>query len=119
MAIPGDAGLRAGHLVLVNFAPVRGTEQDGRRPALVVSEAEMHQMTRRAIVCPITRNVQPWPTKILLPEGLAAEGAILVDQVRSIDREERIMRLLGDVPAGVLREVRAKLGALLALELSS
>jgi mRNA interferase MazF len=119
MTIPDDAGLHAGHLVLVNFAPVRGTEQDGRRPALVVSEAEMHRMTHRVIVCPITRNAQPWPTKVFLPKGLAAEGAVLVDQVRSIDRGARITRILGEVPAGVLREVREKLGALLALELPS
>ena len=56
---------------------------------------------------------------LAVAEGLAAEGAVLVDQVRSIDRKERIIRILGDVPAGVLRDVRERLGALLALELPS
>ena len=111
-----ESELRPGDLVLVEFGPVRGTEQDGVRPAIVVSEPEMHGFTRRAIVCPITRNVSPWPTKVMLPAGLKAEGAILVDQVRSIDREARILRRLGAVPASTLQEVREKLAALLGLD---
>jgi len=76
----------------------------------------MHEMTRRAIVCPITRNTQPWPSKVLLPEGLAAQGAVLVDQVRSIDRDARILRKLGQVPDAVLLLVRRKLAALTGIE---
>ena len=75
----------------------------------------MHQMTHRAIVCPITRNIRPWPTKVFLPAGLAVEGAILIDQLRSIDRGERILRILGEVPVTVLSEAREKLVALLGL----
>jgi mRNA interferase MazF len=96
----------------MDFAPVRGTEQGGTRPALVISEPGMHEMTRRAIICPITRNVRPWPTKVFLPEGLATEGAVLVDQVRSVDRQARILRTLGRVPEPVLNLVRRKLAAL-------
>jgi mRNA interferase MazF len=76
----------------------------------------MHEMTRRAIVCPITRNTQAWPSKVLLPEGLAAQGAVLVDQVRSIDRNARILRKLGQVPDAVLLLVRRKLAALTGIE---
>ncbi|KMO37959.1 MazF family transcriptional regulator [Methylobacterium variabile] len=88
---------RPGDLVLIDLAPAKGTEQDRRRPALVVSEAEMHLMARRAVICPATRNVAPWPTEVFLPPGLGAEGAVLVDQVRAIDRRERILRMLGAV----------------------
>jgi len=113
---PADALPAPGSIILMDFSPVLGTEQGGQRPALVVSEREMHEMTRRAIVCPITRNTQPWPTKVFLPPGLAAEGAVLVDQVRSVDRGERILRQLGQAPDGVLLEVRRKLAALLGIE---
>jgi mRNA interferase MazF len=107
----------AGDIAWVDFNPVKGTEQGGKRPALIVSERGMHEMTRRAIICPITRNMQPWPTKVLLPDGLAAKGAVLVDQVRSIDRNERILRTLGQVPKPFLAMVRRKLAALLGIEL--
>jgi mRNA interferase MazF len=113
---PADALPSPGDIILMDFAPVRGSEQGGTRPALVISEREMHEMTRRAIVCPITRNRQPWPSKVLLPEGLAAQGAVLVDQVRSIDRGERILRKLDQVPDAVLLSVRRKLAALTGIE---
>ncbi|RYE88119.1 MAG: type II toxin-antitoxin system PemK/MazF family toxin, partial [Hyphomicrobiales bacterium] len=86
MTTPVERRTRPGELVLVDLEPVRGTEQNGRRPALVVSNNDMHLLARRVIICPITRNRDAWPTKVMLPAGLAVEGAVLVDQVRSIDR---------------------------------
>ncbi len=116
---PTEVLPKPGDIVLMDFTPVRGSEQSGVRPALIVSEPGMHEMTRRAIICPITRNVQPWPTKVFLPEGLAAQGAVLVDQVRSIDRRERILRTLGQVPEPVLDLVRRKLAALMGIEVAA
>lgn len=104
-----------GELLLVDLDPVRGTEQMGIRPALVVSDAEMNRLTRRVIVCPITRNPNAWPTKVFLPSGLPVAGAVLVDQVRSIDRSSRILRSFGSAPDDVVAEVRGKLRALLGL----
>ena len=115
MTTPVERRTRPGELVLVDLEPVRGTEQNGRRPALVVSNDDMHLLARRVIICPITRNRDPWPTKVMLPPGLAAEGAVLVDQVRSIDRDARILRSLGFVPDVVLAEVRGRLATLLSL----
>jgi mRNA interferase MazF len=108
--------LIGGAIILMDFSPARGTEQDGQRPALVVSTSEMHETTRRAIVCPITRNTRPWPTKVFLPLGVGAEGAVLVDQVRSVDRSARVLRTLGQAPATVLLEVRYKLAALIGID---
>lgn len=42
-----------GHILLVDLEAVRGTEQDGARPALVFSHPDMNILTRRVIVCPI------------------------------------------------------------------
>ncbi|AYO83846.1 type II toxin-antitoxin system PemK/MazF family toxin [Methylobacterium brachiatum] len=104
-----------GELLLIDLEPVRGTEQNGIRPALVVSDPDMNHLTRRVIICPITRNPHPWPTKVFLPAGLAVKGAVLVDQVRSIDRAARILRSLGSAPDEVVAEVRGKLRTLLGL----
>lgn len=104
-----------GELLLIDLEPVRGTEQNGIRPALVVSDPDMNHLTRRVIICPITRNPHPWPTKVFLPAGLVVEGAVLVDQVRSIDRANRILRSLGSAPDDVVAEVRGKLRSLLGL----
>ncbi len=115
MTTPVERRSRAGELHLVDLEPVHGTEQNGRRPALVVSNDGMHLLPRRVIICPITRNRDPWPTNVMLPAGLAADGAVPVDQVRSIDRDARILRSLGFVPDVVLAEVPGKLATLLSL----
>jgi mRNA interferase MazF len=78
----------------------------------------MHEFSRRAFVCPITRNTEPWPTKVLLPAGPPASGAVLVDQMRSIDRAERILRTLGRVPDDILLNVRQRLAALAGIDIA-
>lgn len=107
--LPGD-------LILVEFGPVRGSEQDGRRPALVVSVSALNAQTRRVVVCPITGNVLPWPTEVFLPAGLAVKGAVPTDQVRSIDQKARILRRLGAVPDALVAVVRYQLALVLGLD---
>ncbi|KQP52070.1 type II toxin-antitoxin system PemK/MazF family toxin [Methylobacterium sp. Leaf106] len=119
MTIPADRPHEPGDLILVDLDPVLGTEQRGKRPVLIISTLEMNTLTRRIIICPVTRNRDPWPTKVFLPEGLGADGAVLADQVRSIDRRARILRSLGRVPEPILAEVRAKVAALIGLQFDS
>ncbi|MGA8294189.1 MAG: type II toxin-antitoxin system PemK/MazF family toxin [Rhodoplanes sp.] len=103
----------AGDIAWVEFDPVRGTEQAGRRPALVLTPQVYHQRSTRALVCPITSNVRPWPFKIMLPEGLKTTGAVLVDQLRAIDRSERLFTIIERAPREVLLEAIRRLAALL------
>ncbi len=107
----------AGDIVWVDLDPVRGTEQAGMRPALVLTSRLFHANSRRAIICPITSQREPWPTKVLLPDGLQIKGAILVDQVRSLDRQSRGFRPAGRVPEHVLEEVRARLTELIGISM--
>lgn len=107
---------RAGDLVWADLRPTRGREQSGERPVLVVSDVEFHRRSRLAIVCPITSNPRPWPTKVPLPEGLAAAGSILIDQIRALDRTQRGFRRIGEIPDEVLADVRAKLAALIGID---
>jgi len=98
-----------------DLRPTRGREQGGVRPAVVLTDREFHRRSDTAIVCPITSNTLPWPTKVMLPEGLAARGAILVDQIRVLDRSARGFRSIGRVPDQVLSDVRGRLAALLGI----
>jgi mRNA interferase MazF len=105
-----------GALVWVDFTPQSGREQAGHRPALVMSPRIYHERSKLAVVCPITSNTRPWPWKVMLPDGLAVSGAVLVDQVRSVDRIARRLRLAGDAPQTVVAEVQARLAALLGMQ---
>ena len=105
-----------GQIVWVNFNPQKGHEQAGRRPALVVSPAAYNAVSNCVLVCPITSNDAPWPWKVMLPETdaeAAVTGAILVDQIKSIDAAARNIQPAGQrVSAGLLDEVLARLATL-------
>jgi mRNA interferase MazF len=104
-----------GDLAWLIFTPQLGREQVGHRPALVLSPRIYHERSGLAVVCPITSNMQPWPWKVLLPDELPVSGAVLVDQVRSIDRGGRKLRVVGRAPEAVVLDVQAKLAALLGI----
>jgi mRNA interferase MazF len=76
-----------GSLVWLHFSPQAGNEQAGRRPGIVLTRAAYHQRSQLAIVCPITSRERGWPTEVKLPPGLAITGVVLVDHVRSVDRD--------------------------------
>ena len=80
----------AGDIAWIDFDPVKGTEQAGRRPALVITPRSYHEQSRRALVCPITSHIGRWPFNIRLPQGLRTAGSVLVDQLRVIDRTQRM-----------------------------
>ena len=92
-----------GDLAWVDFTPQAG--HAGHRPALVISPRICHRRSKLAVVCPITSNIDPWPWKVELPEGLAISGAVLVDQVRSIDRAGRGLKIVGHAPESIVAEV--------------
>lgn len=103
----------AGDLIWTDFDPRVGREQSGRRPALVVSPLAFWQATGFAVVCPITSRVRPFGTSVVLPDGLAVAGEVLVSHVRSIDTLARPIAFAGGtVPAIVLAEARGKLAAI-------
>ncbi len=104
-----------GSLVWLHFSPQAGSEQAGRRPAIVLTRLAYHRRSRLAIVCPITSRERGWPTEVRLPAGLAVSGVVLVDHVRSVDRDARKMEVIGVAPGDVLDEIDARLAPLLSL----
>lgn len=106
---------QAGDIVWVDLRPTLGREQSGVRPAIVLSDLTFHRRNATAIVCPITRNVTPWPTKILLPDGLSVSGAVLLDQIRCVDRASRGFRRVGSIPDDVLLRIRLGVAELIGL----
>jgi mRNA interferase MazF len=103
----------SGDLVWLTFDPQAGREQAGRRPALVLSPASYNRRSGLALVCPITGRIKGYPFEVELPEGLPVGGAVLADHVKSLDWQKRRAELAGRVPAEVLRDVQARLAALL------
>ena len=101
-----------GDLIWLQFDPQAGHEQAGHRPALVISPSSYNRRVGMAVCCPITSQVKGYPFEVLLPEGLGVEGAILSDQMKSLDWRVRKASRIGSVPPDVLQEAVGKLLAL-------
>lgn len=106
----------AGDLIWTDLDPTQGREQAGRRPALVISSRLFTMNTGFTVVCPITSRVRPFPTSVVLADGLPVAGEVLTSHVRSIDTQARPVRYTGaSVTRDVALLVRAKLDAFITI----
>ena len=102
-----------GDLVWVQSGPTKGTEQSGRRPALVVAGAAYNRLSGRALILPISTRVREWLTEVALPSGLAITGVVLTDQARMIDWRARELTFAGRVDVVTLEWARDGVDALM------
>ena len=103
-----------GDAVWLTFDPQAGHEQSGRRPAIVLSPKQYNGPTGLAILCPVTSQVKGYPFEVLLPDGLPISGAVLADQVRSLDWKVRRATRICPLPPETIDEVLGKIETLLA-----
>src|ERR1700721_2983340 len=101
----------AGDIVWLNSAPQTGHEQAGHRPALVLSPAAYNDKTSLMICCPMTTQIKNYPFEVLIAG--TPQGAVLADQVKSLDWRSRKATKKGVVAADELADVRAKILALI------
>ena len=109
----------SGDLVWIMFNPQAGHEQAGHRPALVLSPKAYNGKVGLAILCPITSQIKGYPFEVLIPEGLKISGAILSDQVKSLDWKARQAEFVGKLPSLVFNEVVQKLSALIRQQIQN
>jgi mRNA interferase MazF len=104
-----------GDLIWLMFNPQAGHEQAGHRPALVLSPRSYNQRSGLALLCPITSQVKGYPFEVLLPAALDIGGAILADQIKSLDWKARKATRAGHVSSAVIADVLSRLSPLLFL----
>ncbi len=101
-----------GDIVWLQFDPHAGHEQAGRRPAFVVSPRAYNSKVGLALVCPITSRVKGYPFEVLLPAEGKARGAILSDQLKSLDWRSRNAVRFDRASDNVVHEVTGRILAL-------
>jgi mRNA interferase MazF len=104
-----------GDVVWLNFNPQAGREQAGHRPALVLTPKEYNRKTGLAIMCPLTTQVKGYPFEVAITSG-SAQGVVLSDHLKNLDWRERKVTYKGKAPPAVVKEVTAKISALLMME---
>jgi mRNA interferase MazF len=100
-------------LVWLEFTPQTGSEQSGRRPALVISPKAYNAMVGLALFCPVTSRVKGYPFEVALPEGIGVVGVVLADQLKSLDWRARKAKLIERASSDVLAMVTARILPLL------
>jgi mRNA interferase MazF len=101
-----------GDIVWIILNPQAGHGQAGRRPAVVVSPRSYNAKVGLAILCPVTNQVKGYPFEVTLPPGSLVTGAVLSDQVKSLDWRSRQAELICSLPPLVMDEVLGKLRTL-------
>src|SRR5690625_599750 len=92
---------KRGDLIVLNFNPQAGHEKAGRSNAIVLSPKKFNEVTGFIVVCPITNQKKGYPFEVDLPkegvlpkDGFPITGAILTDQVKSLDWAARNVKVL-------------------------
>ncbi len=81
---------------------------------MVLSPGSYNSKTGLAILCPVTSQIKGYPFEVLLPAGLPLTGAVLSDQVKSLDWRARNIELVCALPPETTSEVLDKLLTLLS-----
>ncbi|HLD19608.1 MAG TPA: type II toxin-antitoxin system PemK/MazF family toxin [Candidatus Nanoarchaeia archaeon] len=103
--------LGRGDVVWLDFTPTKGHEQSGRRPAVVLSPKEYNEKSGLFLVCPVTSKIKGYPFEVQI--GGKITGAILVDQLRSVDWKERNAKYIETLPVATMAKVKRLLDLIL------
>jgi mRNA interferase MazF len=102
--------VRAGEVFIADLgeAGVRGAEQGGLRPVLVVHSHDFGRIPNLALICPLTTTARGVPNHIAVQpdadNGLAEASFVMTEQLRAIDRRF-IRRHVGNIGPKVLTDV--------------
>ncbi|MBC8418617.1 MAG: type II toxin-antitoxin system PemK/MazF family toxin [Pseudomonadota bacterium] len=120
--------IKRGGIYLVNLNPIKGREQAGRRPVLVISSDAINRqpLVVSVVVGTDARNVSTdYPTNVRVPAdetGLPRDTVFLCFQIRSLDPkrfydpEKKQPQLIGTMPAHRMEEVVEALKRVLEIE---
>lgn len=108
-----------GDIYLLSMNPTLGTEIQGLRPALVLSNSESNKQGR-VLMAPITQGanldrVRGWATS-LMGSGTRTQGAAIINQARFLDYRVRNARFVEGTPPEIIDDAMARLQAALSAE---
>jgi len=103
---------RRGEIWLAALDPTLGSEIHKTRPCVIVSPPEMNEHLHTMVVAPMTTGSRPAPFRIPITFQRKS-GLILLDQLRTLDRQ-RLVKRLGVANAATLASVLDGLQAMFA-----
>jgi len=92
MGVVKAAKVRRGEIYLVSLNPTKGREIRKTRPCVVVSPDELNAHIRTYIVAPMTTGGHSYPFRVPC-QFQGQSGHVVLDQIRTVDRERLVQRL--------------------------
>jgi mRNA interferase MazF len=114
--------MKRGEVYWAMLAPRSGSEQQGRRPVIIVSRDGFNRASgwRSVIVVPISTSTSQagrGPTAVLLPAksgGLKKTSIAVCHQVTTLNRA-KLEKLIGEISKGLMQQVDSGIKAALDL----
>ncbi|HEV2947440.1 MAG TPA: type II toxin-antitoxin system PemK/MazF family toxin [Gemmataceae bacterium] len=108
-----------GDVWLAQLDPVRGSEQAGTRPVLLLQANALNSFLRTVVVIPFTTNLKwaQFPFAVLITKGdggLASDSVALCHQVRVSDKS-RLVHQLGQISDAAMAKVEGALQVTLGM----
>lgn len=91
-----------GDIILISFDPTKGHEQQGMRPAVVISNNDYNKNTDFRVVFPISTTQRNYALYIDLDSRTKTQGKILADQLRVLDIKARPHKFVEKMPDDIL-----------------
>lgn len=81
-----------GEIVVAELEPVKGSEQGGTRPVLIIQNNILTKYSPTVIIAPITSKIykKEYPTNVIIKKEeskLKLDSTILLNQIRTIDKK--------------------------------
>ena len=99
-------------IVWLEFDPQKGRETQKNRPALIISPKEYNSKVGLSVCAPITSKVKDYPFEVLLHDT-EITGAILCDQIRSLDWRARNAKFITKCDKDIFTRVLEKIKILI------
>lgn len=81
-----------GEIWKVKLYPIRGNEQDGIRPCLIISPDSMNKSLSTLIVLPMTTQLRDWPSRVEINFDNKI-GQACIEHIRSVSKERFVEKL--------------------------
>jgi mRNA interferase MazF len=108
--------MKQGDIYWTELDPVKGSEQKGKRPALIISGNAMNDNLDIVICCPLTTSVKKYAGCVKLNADrfnkLKTDSEIITFQIRTLSKE-RLTKKIGEITDQQLGEVLAGLNEIL------
>lgn len=108
--------IKQGYIYTADLNPVKGSEQSGKRPVVVISGNTMNSSLSVCIVCPITAQIKQYYCCVPLVKsktnGLKIDSEVLTFQIRTVS-QDRLIKELGKITPTQLKDTHYGLNKIL------